>query len=167
MFGLQVKEGNIRTRKELGGGTLFDIGVYCINAARYLFRDEPIEVVGLTANNGEKRFAEIEEMTGAILRFSRERLAIFTCSFGSTDVAYYDLVGTKGHLRLKNAYEYRGEMKCVGSIDGKETEKIFKPTDQFAPELIYFSDCILHDRAPEPSGNEGLADVRVINAIYE
>ncbi len=167
LFGLQVKDGNIRTRKDLGGGTLFDIGIYCINAARYLFRDEPIEVVGLTANNGEKRFAQIEEMTGAILRFSRERLAIFTCSFGSTDIAYYDVVGTKGHLRLENAYEYRGEMKCMTTIEGKETEKIFKPSDQFAPELIYFSDCIIHDRAPEPSGNEGLADVRVINAIYE
>src|SRR5947207_15969422 len=68
LFGLQVKEGNIRTRKDLGGGTLFDIGVYCINAARYLFHDEPIEVVGLTANNGEQRFAEIEEMTSAIMR---------------------------------------------------------------------------------------------------
>jgi len=55
LFGLQVKEGNIRTRKDLGGGTLFDIGIYCINAARYLFRNEPIEVVGLTANNGKKR----------------------------------------------------------------------------------------------------------------
>ena len=41
LFGLQVKEGNVRTRKDLGGGTLFDIGIYCINAARYLFRDEP------------------------------------------------------------------------------------------------------------------------------
>src|SRR5438309_9217800 len=102
LFGLQVKEGNIRTRKALGGGTLFDIGIYCINAARYLFRDEPIEVVGLAANNGEKRFAEIEEMTSAILRFPRERLAIFTCSFGSADVAQFDLVGTKGHLRLEN-----------------------------------------------------------------
>ena len=53
LFGMQVNEGNVRTRKDLGGGTLFDIGIYCINAARYLFRDEPIEVVGLTANNGE------------------------------------------------------------------------------------------------------------------
>ena len=78
LFGLRVKEGNIRTRKDLGGGTLFDIGIYCINAARYLFRDEPIEVIGLTANNGEKRFAEIEEMTGAIMRFPHERLAMFT-----------------------------------------------------------------------------------------
>jgi predicted dehydrogenase len=167
LFGLQVKEGNIRTRKDLGGGTLFDIGIYCINAARYLFRGEPIEVVGLTANNGEKRFAEIEEMTGAIMRFPNERLATFTCSFGSTDVSRYELVGTKGQLRLENAYEYQGELKCVTTIGGKKTEKFFKPGDQFAPELIYFSDCITHDRAPEPSGNEGLADVRVINAIYE
>src|SRR5882762_3594296 len=167
LFGLQVKEGNIRTRKALGGGTLFDIGIYCINAARYLFRDEPMEVVGLTANNGEKRFAEIEEMTGAVLRFPRERLAIFTCSFGSGDISQYELVGTKGHLRLENAYEYRGELKCVTTIEGKKAEKIFKPGDQFAAELIYFSDCVIHDRAPEPSGNEGLADIRVINAIYE
>jgi predicted dehydrogenase len=167
LFGLQVKEGNIRTRKDLGGGTLFDIGIYCINTARYLFRDEPIEVVGLTANNGEKRFAEIEEMTAATMRFPSERLATFTCSFGSTDVSYYDLVGTKGALRLENAYEYQGELRCVTTIDGKKTEKTFKPGDQFAPELIYFSDCIIHDLAPEPSGNEGLADVRVINAIYE
>ena len=167
LFGLQVKEANIRTRKDLGGGTLFDIGVYCINAARYLFRDEPIEVVGLTANNGEKRFAEIEEMAAAIMRFPGERLAMFTCSFGSADVSYYELVGTKGNLRLDNAYEYQGQLKCVTTINGKATEKTFKPGDQFAPELIYFSDCIIHDRAPEPSGKEGLADVRVINAIYE
>jgi glucose-fructose oxidoreductase len=146
---------------------LYDIGIYCINAARYLFRDEPIEVVGLTANNGEERFSEIEEMTGALLRFPRERLAVFTCSFGSTDVAQYDLVGTKGRLRLENAYEYRGELKCRITIGDKETEKTFKAGDQFAPELIYFSDCILNDRPTEPSGNEGLADVRVINAIYQ
>jgi predicted dehydrogenase len=167
LFGLQVKEGNVRTQKKLGGGTLFDIGIYCINAARYLFRDEPVEVVGLTANNGEERFAEIEEMTGAIMRFPDERLAMFTCSFGSIDVSHYDLVGTKGQLRLENAYEYQGELKCVTTIGGTTTKKTFKPGDQFAPELIYFSDCIIHDRAPEPSGNEGLADVRVINAVYE
>src|SRR5438874_8948453 len=167
LFGLQVKEGNIRTRKDLGGGTLFDIGVYCINAARYLFHDEPIEVVGLTANNGEKRFAEIDEMTSAILRFPDERLAIFTCSFGSADVGHYNLVGTKGQLRLDNAYEYQGELKCVTIIDGKKSQKTFKPGDQFAPELIYFSDCIINDRVPESSGKEGLADVRVINALYK
>ena len=143
------------------------MGIYCINAARYLFRDEPIEVVGLTANNGEKRFGEIDEKTGVVMQFPHERLAMFTCSFGSADVSHYDLVGTKGHVRLENAYEYQGELKCVTTIGGRKTEKLFESGDQFAPELIYFSDCIIHDRTPEPSGNEGLADVRIINAIYE
>ena len=167
LFGLQVHGENIRLQKDLGGGTLFDIGIYCINAARYLFRDEPAEVVSLTANNGEKRFSEVEEMTGAILRFPQERLAIFTCSFGSAGIGYYSLVGTKGNLRLENAYEYRGDSKCTVTIKGRQTEKVFKAGDQFASELIYFSNCIMSDRAPEPSGREGLADVRVINAIYE
>jgi glucose-fructose oxidoreductase len=167
LFGIRVDEGNIRLQRDLGGGTLFDIGIYCINAARCLFRDEPTEVTGLTANNGEKRFSEVEEMTSAILRFPQERLAILTCSFGSTKIGYYSLVGTKGHLQLENAYEYRGETKCMVTIEGERTERVFKAGDQFAPELIYFSDCILNDRAPEPSGREGLADVRVINAIYE
>src|SRR5204862_4210822 len=95
------------------------------------------------------------------------RLAMFTCSFGSMSVSQYELVATKCRLLLENAFEYLGEMKSVAIIGDKEMEKTFKPGDQFAPELIYFSDCILNDRSPEPSGNEGLADVRVINAIYQ
>ncbi|MGN6717672.1 MAG: Gfo/Idh/MocA family protein [Candidatus Binatia bacterium] len=167
LFGIRVDGDNIRLKRDFGGGTLFDIGIYCINAARYLFRDEPVEVTSLTAKNGEKRFSEVEEMCGAILRFPQERLAIFTCSFGSAKIGYYSLVGTKGHLRLENAYEYRDGAKCVLTIEGERTEKVFTPSDQFAAEFIYFSNCILNDRAPEPSGDEGLADVRVINAIYE
>src|SRR5205807_5392765 len=98
LFGLQVHGENIRLQENLGGGTLFDIGIYCINAARYLFRDEPTEVVGLTANNGEKRFSEVEETTGANLRLPQERLATRTCSFGSAGIGYYSLYGTQGHL---------------------------------------------------------------------
>ena len=167
LFGIRVDGDNIRLKKDLGGGTLFDIGIYCINAVRYLFRDEPVEVTSFTASNGEKRFSEVEEMASVILRFPQERLAIFTCSFGSAKIGYYSLVGTKGHLRLENAYEYRDDATCVVTIGGERTEKVFTPGDQFAAELIYFSDCILNDRTPEPSGSEGLADVRVINAIYE
>jgi glucose-fructose oxidoreductase len=77
-------------------------------------------------------------MAGAILRFPQERLAIFTCSFGSAKMGYYSLAGTKGVLRLENAYEYRGESKCVVTIEGQQTEKVFKAGDQFASELIYF-----------------------------
>lgn len=105
VFTMQVQEGNIRLRRETGGGTLWDIGIYCINGARYLFRDEPEEVFAYTANNGEKRFREVDEMTSAILRFPRQRLASFTCSFGASDVAAYQVVGTKGDVRVDPAYE--------------------------------------------------------------
>ncbi|MFO1533967.1 MAG: Gfo/Idh/MocA family protein, partial [Thermoplasmatota archaeon] len=76
-FTLSVREGDIRLQKELGGGTLYDIGVYCINAVRSLFRDEPEEVFAYTANSGERRFREVEESTGVLMRFPKERLAVF------------------------------------------------------------------------------------------
>ena len=59
-FCMQVEPGNIRLRRETGGGALWDIGIYCINAARYLFRDEPVEVQAQPSSDG--RFGEVEEI---------------------------------------------------------------------------------------------------------
>jgi glucose-fructose oxidoreductase len=168
IFGMNVKEGNIRTRRATGGGTLFDIGVYCINAARYLFEEQPVEAVSLTASKtDDARFAEIEEMASALLRFPGERLAQFTCSFGSASASELEVVGTKGSLRISRAFDYKGELRWLQNIGGKSKEKRFAPSDQFAPELLYFSDCILKDKAAEPDGFAGWADVRIINAIYK
>jgi len=167
VFTMNVKEGDIRLKKKLGGGTLYDIGVYCINAARYLFRAEPIEVLAAVARSGERRFREVEEMISATLRFPDERLATFVCSFGSSDVAEYRIVGTKGDLRLDPAYEYAEKLEHTLTIDGKKQRKTYAKHDQFAPELIYFSDCIIKRRNPEPSGLEGLADVRIVEALYK
>ncbi|HVW85487.1 MAG TPA: Gfo/Idh/MocA family oxidoreductase, partial [Bryobacteraceae bacterium] len=63
-FSQQVRDGNVRLAygSEEGGGPVFDMGVYCINAARYLFREEPVEISAMTANDGEPRFARTEEM---------------------------------------------------------------------------------------------------------
>jgi predicted dehydrogenase len=121
-FTQQVDRDNVRLTEpeSRGGGPLFDMGVYCINAARYLFREEPIEVLAASANNGEVRFRKDPEMTVAILRFPNERLAT--------------------------------------SIPG---------TISFGAELSYFSDCILKDHKPEPSGEEGLADIRIVRAIIK
>ena len=85
-FSIAVRPGNIRTKKDLGGGTLYDIGVYCINAARYLFRAEPKEVMAISVNAGNKGLEEIDESTGALLRFEGERVAAFVTSFNSSDV---------------------------------------------------------------------------------
>jgi glucose-fructose oxidoreductase len=167
VFSMQVKKDNIRTQEELGGGTLYDIGIYCINAARYLLRDEPNEVFAYSADGkNDSRFKEIDEMTSAVLRFPKERLAAFTSSFGAADVASYRVVGTKGDLRVEPAYEYAMGLGLQVTIDGKTRARKFAKRDQFAPELLYFSDCILKNREPEPSGEEGLADVRIIRALY-
>jgi predicted dehydrogenase len=167
-FTMQVREeDNIRLKKAHGGGTLYDIGIYCINAARYLFREEPEEVMAFTANNGERRFREVDEMTSAVMRFPGERLATFTCSFGASDTATYRVIGTEGDLCLDNAYEYAEEMTMWVTTNGRTREQTFPQQDQFAPELIHFSDCVRSGQEPAPSGREGLADVRVIEALYE
>ncbi len=168
VFGMQVKDDNIRTEERDGGGPLFDLGVYCINAARYLFGDEPLEVSAYTATKlRDQRFDKTEEMATALLRFPGERIAQFTSSFNATDVASLELIGTKGMLRIEPAYEYVGELVWTLRIGAKERKRTFPAGDQFAPELVHFSDCIRSGKRPEPDGYEGLADVRVIRAIFE
>lgn len=166
VFTQQVEEGNIRVRQETGGGTLDDTGIYCINAARYLFQNEPIEVFATSASNDEQRFSEVAEMTSAILRFPSDRLATFVLSFGAAPVSTYQVVGTKGDLRLDKAYGSESAIKHYLTIDGETQEREFKARDQLAAEFVYFSDCILQNKNPEPSGQEGLIDVRIIRALY-
>ncbi|AUT02614.1 oxidoreductase [Nostoc sp. CENA543] len=167
VFTQQVEQGNIRLRDITGGGTLYDIGIYCINAARYLFQDEPTEVFAVAATKGEQRFSEVEEMTSVILRFPNERLATFTCSFGGAKVSNYQVVGTKGDLFVESAYTWQGEIKHYLTIEGQTQERNFPRHDQLAAEFTYFSDCILSDQEPEPNGIEGLIDVRIIQALYQ
>ncbi len=168
-FAQQVTEDNIRVTEssDRGGGSLYDMGVYCINAARYLFRDEPTEVFAATFSRGEKRFSKVEEMTSVVMRFPQERVASFTCSFGATDVSRYALIGTEGTLVAEPAYEYAEPIKHRLTIGGKSKNRTFPKRDQFAAEIEYFSDCVLQGRDPEPSGLEGLADVRIVQRIYE
>lgn len=167
VFSVDIRQGNVRLDAEQGGGTLYDIGIYCINAARYLFRTEPVEAVAFSANNGDPRFAEIDEMTAAVLRFPGDRLATFASSFGVKEVSSFRLLGTKGSLRVEPAYDYFAALTHYLTIDGKTTKRSYRKRDQFAPELIYFSDCVLRDRQPEPGGREGLSDVAIIEALYE
>jgi glucose-fructose oxidoreductase len=166
-FALTVRPGDIRTRKAMGGGTLYDIGVYCINAARYLFRAEPNEVMAISVNSGTAKLDEIDESTGALLRFDKERVAAFVTSFNAADVGSYRIVGTKGQLHVDPAYEYAEGLGYELTVNGKTTRHRIGKRDQFAPELLYFSDCIIKDRVPEPSGEEGLQDVRIVQALYK
>jgi len=166
-FSLTVREGNIRTRPELGGGSVYDIGIYCINAARHIFRAEPKEVVAVSVNSGAKRTLDIDESTGALLRFDGERVAAFVTSFNAADAGAYRVVGTKGHIHVDPAYEYAEGLSYSLTVGDKTTNKRGRKHDQFGPELVYFSNCIRRNVDPEPNGEEGLQDVRIIQAIYE
>ena len=168
IFAQQVADGNVRVAYEpsQGGGPLFDMGVYCINAARYLFREEPVEVSAFRGTNGEKRFQKCEEMMSVTLRFPKDRLATFIVSFNAVPVGRYAVVGTKGMLTLDPAYEYAADKRLRVTADDTTNERIFPKVDEFGPEVLYFSDCILKNREPEPSGEEGLIDVQIIQAAY-
>jgi predicted dehydrogenase len=168
-FSQVVVADNIRVTVpvEKGGGPVYDMGTYCINAARYLFQADPTSVMAFSANFTNKKFRQIDEMTSVLMRFPDERLATFTCSFGAADVSRYTLIGTKGSLTAEPAYDYSMALKHRLTIGEKTTTRSFPKRDQFAAEVMYFSDCILRNRQPEPSGLEGLADIRIIRAIYE
>jgi predicted dehydrogenase len=166
-FSMTVRRGDIRTKREYGGGSVSDIGVYCINAARNLFGAEPTQVSAVSINSGLAALAEIDETTAATLRFGNDRLATFVTSFHAADVASYRIVGTKGDLRAEPAYEYAQGLEYTLTREGKKTKKSVGKRDQFAPQLLYFSDCILKNRKPEPSGEEGMQDVRIVQAIYK
>jgi glucose-fructose oxidoreductase len=147
-----------------GGGPLYDVGIYCINAARHVFGDEPQEVTAFTARGEEDRFASSDEAIGAVLRFPGDRLAVISASFAAADRDAYTIHGTKGHLRVEPAFQTRATLRHYLANGGRSRQRSFAKRDQIAPELLYFSDCILEDREPEPDGVEGLADVRVITA---
>jgi predicted dehydrogenase len=164
-FSMQVSEDNIRLKRAKGGGPLYDIGVYCINAARCALSEEPIAVWATSTRSNDPRFREIDETVIGVMRFKDERLASFTCSFGGADRSTYTIVGTRGSITLEPAYEYAQGLAYTMKVKQRTTKKVLGKSDQFAPELIHFSDCILQDRKPHPSGEEGLADVRVIEAM--
>jgi glucose-fructose oxidoreductase len=167
VFSMCATPGGIRTRRETGGGTLYDLGVYCINAARMVFGSEPVQVFGSSVSGGRSQMPEIDEMTSALLHFEGDRLAMFTTSFAAGDVSEFRVVGTKGDIQLQPAFEYVDPLKYTLTADGKTITRKGRKRDQFAAELVYFSDGIRQNRDPEPSGMEGAWDVRIVNAIYE
>lgn len=164
-FTQQVDPDNSRLDANLGGHPLLDVGIYCVNAARYLFRAEPVEVTAFVATGPDPRFKEVPEMVSAVLRFPNERLATFVCGFGEAKTSAYQVLGTKGDLCLDPAFAHKGERVITVTVDGKSKETKFPDGDQIAPEIVYFSDCLVKGRRPEPDGREGLIDLWIIEAI--
>jgi predicted dehydrogenase len=155
-----------RLQRRLGGGTLYDLGATCIHAARTLFGTEPAQVMAMTARSPRGHGGDVDESAVALIRFPDERLAHLHTSFGEEPGAVLRIFGEDGWIELDPAYRHDATVTLALCRRGKHETLSFDPSDQFASDISYFSSCILQDRAPEPSGIEGLQDVRLVEAIY-
>lgn len=157
-----------RLRKNLaGGGSLMDIGIYSLQAARYLTGEEPTEVSAAMYNTpGDARFKEVEETINFQLRFPSGVLANCTSSYGYAGQNHYRLVGTEGWLEMDPATIYRGLRMRVHH--GNITEERELPVrNHFALEMDHMSACVMENKEPLTPGEEGLRDLRIMMAIYE
>ncbi|MBC7920354.1 MAG: Gfo/Idh/MocA family oxidoreductase [Ferruginibacter sp.] len=157
-----------RMKKDLaGGGSLMDIGIYNLNAARYLTGEEPIELSAmLHSTPGDPRFREVEENASFTLRFPSGVIANCTSSYSYQDVKRYRVFGTDAWLDLDPATEYYEHRMKIGHKDRQEEIKI-KEESQFARQMDHFSECVLDNKPVKTPGEEGLRDVRLMMAIYE
>jgi predicted dehydrogenase len=163
-FAQMVDPANHRAKTEAAGPVL-DMGPYPVNAARNLFGSEPVEVSAFGARHPDSGLGDFEDTVTAMLRFPEGRLAQFTVSYYGSAIDSYTVVGTKGTLQVEPGYTYGKPLEHFLRLDRKENKTSYKNTDQFGGEMKYFSQCILHDIDPEPDAEEGLADVRVLEAI--
>ena len=157
-----------RLKKELaGGGSLMDIGIYSLQAARYVTGEEPTEIAAMTYTTpGDVRFKEVEETINFQLRFPSGALANCTSSYGYSGQNRYRVVATKGWFELEPATGYSGLRMRVRR--GNATEERDLPVrDHFALEMDHMSECVMENKEPLTPGEEGLRDLRLMMAIYE
>jgi glucose-fructose oxidoreductase len=155
-----------RLQRRLGGGSVYDLGAACLHAARALLSGEPAQVMAMTARSSRRHGGDVDEGTVALVRFPEERLVHLHTSFGEEPTAMLRILGEEGRIDLEPAYLTDVPARLTLWRRGQAETTTFEPTDQFAAEIAYFSSCILQDRQPEPSGIEGLQDVRLVEAIY-
>jgi glucose-fructose oxidoreductase len=153
-------------QRRLGGGTVYHLGVDCINAARSMLGAEPAQVMAMTARTSRRYGGDVDENAVALIRFPDERLAHFHTSFGEEKTSGFTVFGEEGLIRVHDAYDSDSTLRLEIVRGGERQELVFEPADEMAALLSYFADAIREDRQPEPSGIEGLQDTRIVEAIY-
>ena len=168
-FAQPLDPSNHRAHSGDLAGPVLDMGPYPVNAARYIFSDEPTEVVSAVGTrHPETGFDQNFDDTVAVtLRFPGNRLAQFSLSYYGGPVNSFVAAGPKGSVMLDPAYMFGQPMEQTVTVGQEKRKKRFKNTDHFGGELKYFSDCILNGTDPEPDGEEGFADVRVLEGMLE
>jgi predicted dehydrogenase len=154
-------------KKLAGGGSLMDIGIYALNASRYLTGEEPKEVNAMTQSTpGDPRFKEVEEHVTFQLRFPSGVLANCTSSYGYFHQSHYRVMGTEARLCMDPATWYSGLRLWIerGNVIAQHD---LPEVDHFAAEMDHMSACVQENKQPLTPGEEGLRDLTIMQAIYE
>ena len=154
-----------------GGGCLPDVGLYCLNASRFLSGEEPIEATGFTYQpKSDPRFREVEESCTFMLRFPSGFIATCSSGYGAHKTQFMRLEGDRQWAEMNPSFAYHGLKLRVNRVEEERTvlvEPAIEQKDQFALEMDHFSLCVQGNRQPHTPGEEGLQDQCVTDAIYE
>jgi predicted dehydrogenase len=156
-----------------GGGPLMDVGIYCLNATRYLTGEEPSSFSAYTYSDPrDPRFKTVEENLNWITRFPSGILATCETTYAANMDGYYRVYGSKGWLQVDTAFAYEGlSLKADYRDDSGKRIQLDQPNPEkdpshFVREADHFSDCILNNKTPKTPGEEGLRDMQCIREIY-
>lgn len=168
VFTQMLDPENHRAKNGDDAGPVLDMGLYPLNAARMVFEAEPVEVASaIGTRRPGSGLGDFDDTVAVTLRFPGDRFAQFLLSYVANGMDAFTVVGTKGTLVMNPAFLYGKSLEQEVTIGEKKGRESFKNTDHFGGEMKYFSDCILDGRDPEPDGEEGYADLRVLLAILE
>ena len=154
--------GNWRMQADMGGGALYDMGVYAINGARFITGKEPVAVTGRHPNNHTDTFTEVDATTMFTLDFGEG----LTADCGTSVVKGFNRLKAqceKGWYQLKPMQQYSGVTGTTS--DGKRLPPIegMQQTLQMDNDAL----ALMGDGPALVTGEEGLADIRVVNAIFD
>jgi len=167
--GFNIGPNEWRCNKKLaGGGPLFDIGIYSLNATRYLSGEEPEHISAYASTiDHDARFAEVEENVSWTMRFPSGIVASCATTYGADMPGYYRVYGSKGWLEVENAFVYEG-LRLRGKFGGTVIDELNPARDpsHFQAETEHFSHCVQNNLQPQSPGEEGLRDMRYMAEIY-
>lgn len=149
-----------------GGGALADMGIYGINAARYLLNEEPIEVrAWASTDRSDPRFRTVEDLIAWQFRFPSGAIANGSTSFNCEGTMAFQVLGEKGRVVADPGCFYGGNRLTFGAPSGPTVPIV--EIDQFAREMDWMAE-VVRGRAPLVApGEEGLQDMRLIEAILQ
>ncbi|HEU5139237.1 MAG TPA: Gfo/Idh/MocA family oxidoreductase [Bacillales bacterium] len=169
-FSFGMKDpANVRLNRELGGGSLYDVGCYCIHAARHILGEEPSRVYAQAHLDAD--FDHVDMTTTGMLSFEKDVQLLFDCSFESFPQENYQVIGEKGSIEVVRPFrpDKNEDGKAhiyITSEDGTTREEPI-PGDAYTLQVEHFSQCVLDGAEPSYSGVQTIRNMRVIDACYE